>query len=99
MLCIFRPNKLVRIETDTLDLVIGVYICQRREGKWHLVAYYSRKMIAPKQNYDIYNKELFVVVSALQNWRVYTESCLELTVYTDHKNLLSFIIIKQLNRR
>ena len=51
-------------------------------------------MTAPEQNYDIHDKELLAVVSALQNWRVYVESCSELTIYTDHKNLLNFTIIK-----
>ena len=56
-------------------------------------------MSAPEQNYNIYDKELLAVVYALQNWRVYAESCSELTIYTDHKNLLSFTTTKALNRR
>ncbi len=56
-------------------------------------------MLVVEQNYNIYDKELLAVVYILQNWRVYIESYLELTIFTDYKNLLNFIIIKELNRR
>ena len=63
------------------------------------MAYFLRKMSLAEQNYDIYNKELLVVVNALEQWRQYAESCSELTIYTNYKNLLSFTTIKALNRR
>ena len=63
------------------------------------MAYFLRKMLAAEQNYDIHDKELLVVVNALEQWRQYAESYLELTVYTDHKNLLNFTTTKALNRR
>ena len=63
------------------------------------MAYFLRKISLAEQNYDIYNKELLVVVNALEQWRQYTESYSELTIYTNYKNLLSFTTIKALNRR
>ena len=99
VLCSFRTGEPARIETDASDLAIGACICQQREDKWHPIAYHSRKMSTAEQNYDIHDKELLAVVCALQNWRVYVESCSELTIYTDHKNLLNFTTTKQLNRR
>ena len=36
---------------------------------------------------------------ALQYWRVYAKGCPKLDIYTNYKNLLNFIIIKELNRR
>ena len=95
----FRNNEPARMETDASDLAIGACISQEREGRWHPIAYYSRKMTGAEQNYDIYNKELLAVVEALQHWSIYAESCSDLTVYTDHKNLLTFTTTKQLNRR
>jgi len=56
-------------------------------------------MLVAEQNYNIHDKELLAVVYTLQNWRVYAESYLELTIFTDYKNLLNFIITKELNRR
>ena len=99
VLCTFRANEPARIETDASDLAIGACLCQEKDSKWHPIAYYSRKMSAAEQNYDIHDKELLAVVCALQNWRVYAESCSELTIFTDHKNLLNFTTTKELNRR
>lgn len=61
----FHSGELARIETDTLDLVIGACLCQLRDRKWHLIVYYSRKMLAAEQNYDIHDKELLAVICAL----------------------------------
>ena len=52
-----------------------------------------------EQNYDIYNKELLIVVESLKYWRVYAESYSQLNIFTDYKNLLNFIITKALNQR
>ncbi len=95
----FQANEPARIETDASDLAIGACLCQEKDGKWHLITYYSRKMSAAEQNYNIYDKELLAVVYTLQNWRVYAESYSELTIFTDYKNLLNFTTTKELNRR
>ena len=36
-----------------------------KNQKWHPVTYYSRKILAVEQNYDIYDKELLTVVYTL----------------------------------
>ena len=69
------------------------------DGKRYPIAYYSRKFTPAEQNYDIYDKELLAIVAAIQHWRIYAESASELTIYTDHKNLLHFTTTKELNRR
>jgi len=63
----FRNGEPARIETDASDLVIGACLCQQKDGKWHPVAYYSRKMSPAEQNYDIHDKELLAVVCSLQH--------------------------------
>ena len=40
----FDTKKLLRIESDVLDLAIGVCLTQEYEGKQHLVAYMLRKL-------------------------------------------------------
>ena len=95
----FDPKKLSRIETDASDLAIGACWMQEHDGRWHLIAYMSRKLSPAEQNYDIYDKELLAIVAALETWRVYAEGLPDLTIFTDYKNLLHFTITKQLNRR
>ena len=67
MLCTFRANEPAHVETDASDLAISACLCQEKDGKWHPIAYYSRKMSVVEQNYDIHDKELLAVVYALQN--------------------------------
>jgi hypothetical protein len=66
---------------------------------WHLMIYYFRKLLLAEQNYDIHDKKLLAIVAVLKAWRVYTEEALELTILTNHKNLLHFITTKKLNKR
>ena len=99
VLVTFKEGMPIRIETDASDQAMGACLCQERQGKWHPIAYYSRKMPGAEQNYDIHDKELLAIVEALDHWRVYAESCSELTIFTDHKNLLQFTTTKKLNRR
>ncbi len=61
--------------------------------------YLSRKLLLIEQNYDIYDKKLLAIVAFLELWRVYIEELLELTILTNHKNLLHFTTTKQLNKR
>ena len=78
----------MRLETDASDLALGACITQERDGQWHPIAYYLRKFTAPEERYDVHDKELIAIVNLLQHWRVYAESCLDLTIYTDYKNLV-----------
>ena len=95
----FDTKKPSRIETDASDLAIGACLTQEYEGKWHPVVYMSRKLSPAEQNYDIHDKELLAIVAALETWRVYAEGSPDLTIFTDHKNLLHFTTTKKLNRR
>jgi hypothetical protein len=96
---IFQAGQPLRFETDASDLALGGCASQLHEGKWHPIAYYSRKFSGPEERYDVHDKELLAIVACLQHWRVYAESCSELTIFTDHKNLVNFTTTKVLNRR
>ena len=87
------------MKIDASDLAIGACILQMHNEKWHSVTYFSRKLTSVEQNYDIHDKKLLTIITALKQWRTYAEEAFSLTVYTNHKNLITFIIIKQLNRR
>jgi hypothetical protein len=95
----FRSGEPLRFETDASDLAMGAVMLQERDGKWHPVGYHSRKFSGAEENYDVHDKELLAIVDALQHWRIYAESCSDLTIFTDHKNLTHFTTTKQLNRR
>ncbi|UTT89148.1 hypothetical protein NDA17_005448 [Ustilago hordei] len=57
-----------RLETDASDFAIAGVLKQEHEGRWHPVAFYSRKMSSAKKNYEIHDKELLAVVACLTQW-------------------------------
>ena len=67
------------------------------DEKWHFVTYFSKKSTSVEQNYDIHDKKLLAIVTALKQWKINTKEAFSLTVYTNHKNLITFITIKQFN--
>ena len=91
----------MRVKIDLLDFILGIYLMQKHKDKvQHLVIYYSYKIILLELNYNIYNKELLAIIIALKKQRVFLQGIVELfIVKTDHKNLIGFLIIKELNRR
>ena len=67
ILKIYRLELPIRVKIDLLDFILGAYIVQKYKDKiWHLVVYYSRKLIPLELNYDIYDKELLAIVTALK---------------------------------
>ena len=57
---------------DLLDFILGVYMVQKyKDGIWHSVVYYSRKLTPLELNYNIYNKELLAIVTVLKEWRAF----------------------------
>jgi hypothetical protein len=97
----FDPEKEIMVETDASDYALGGVINQQgTDGKWHPIAFYSRKLTAAELNYEIHDKELLAIVECLREWRVYLEGPKhKVKIYSDHKNLLYFTTTKVLNRR
>jgi RNase H-like domain found in reverse transcriptase len=71
ILKIYILSLLTVVEIDVLDFVLGIYLVQKYLNRWHLVIYYSRKMTLLELNYNIYNKELLGIVTALKEWRAF----------------------------
>ena len=66
ILKIYTLNLLIVVKTDVLNFILGIYLVQKYPDGWHLVIYYSRKMIPLELNYNIYNKELLGIITALK---------------------------------
>ena len=63
ILKIYLLILLIKIEINILDYILGVCLLQKHIDRvWYLVIYYNRKLILLELNYDIYNKELLVIV-------------------------------------
>ena len=109
----FDPECHIRIETDTSGYAIGGVLSQLASetipdgvvtkadlGQWHLVAFFSRKMISAKTRYKTHNGKLLAIVEAFKTWCYYLKVCKhKVLVLTDHNNVCRFIDTKSLSSR
>ena len=63
------PNfaKTFEIECDASNIGLGDILLQ----KGHLIAYFSEKLKGTHLNYSTYDKKIYALVRALQNWQHY----------------------------
>ena len=94
------PKGTFHIKVDALGFVLGGVLSQHHpNGKWHPIAFISQVMSPAKLNYDIYNKELLMIMYALDEWQPYLLHATEpFEIWTDHKNLTYFWQPQKLNR-
>ena len=99
----FDPERHIRIETDASGYAIGGVLSQLTSddsGRWHPVAFFSRKMIPAETRYETHDGELLAIVEAFKTWRHYLEgSRHEVLVLTNHNNLRQFMNTKSLSSR
>jgi hypothetical protein len=86
------------VETNILDWLAGdILLPKGEDSKLQLVAYCNCKYSVQECNYDIYNKELFMVIKALEEWRPKLEdSSQQFDIIMNHKHLYTFTITKRL---
>ena len=72
ILKIYRLELLIKVKTDLLDFILEVYIVQKYKDKiQYPIIYYSRKLTPLELNYNIYNKELLAIITALKKQRAF----------------------------
>ena len=87
---------------DSSDFTTGAVLSQQypEDDKWHPVAFLSKFLLAVEQNYEIHDKEMLVIVWALEEWQHFLEEAEhQFEVWMDHKNLEYFMKAKKLNCR
>ena len=100
VLALPRREGKFRVETDASGHAIGGVLSQEQEGKWKPIAFLSRTMQPAEWNYEIYDKELLVIVEALAKWRQYLLDTAEtFKIWMDHENLKYFWEPHKLNKR
>ncbi|KAF8628194.1 hypothetical protein AX14_011262 [Amanita brunnescens Koide BX004] len=78
-----------RMETDASDFAVAAILSQiQSDGIWRPIAFFSKAMNLAERNYEIYNKEMLVIVKAFEEWSHYLKGAKEtIEVLTDHQNL------------
>ena len=81
-----------RVEVDASSQGLGGVLSQKHpDGKWRTIAFISRVMSPAELNYDIYDKELLVIMYALDEWHPYLLHATEtFEIWTDYRNLSYF---------
>jgi hypothetical protein len=102
ILCFADDLKVFRIEVDSADFTTGAVLSQQSSDdlKWHPITSYSKSLNVVERNYEIHDKEMFMVMRLLEEWRHFLEGAkCQVKSWTDHKNLEYFMTVKKLNHR
>ena len=85
-------TKPFQIETNAFKYASGAVLTQTNmNSKQHPIAFLSKTFTEMKRNYDVYDRELLVIIRALTEWRHYIQGTNHMTmVYLDRKNLTYF---------
>ena len=69
-------------------------------GRWHLVAFFSQKIIPAKTRYETHDGKFLAIVEAFKTWRHYLEgSWHKVLMLTNYNNLCRFINTKSLSSK
>jgi hypothetical protein len=97
----FDSKFFIKLKTNAFDYEIVDIISQLQiDEQWRLVAFFSRKMIFAKMNYEMHDQELLIIVECFKHWRHYLKKNYHtMKVFIDHNNLKDFMNVKTLNER
>ena len=92
----YNLNLKIIVETDTSDYMSeGILSQYNKNDVLHSVTYFSKKHNSAECNYEIYNKELIVIVCTFKEWRLELKGfTYSIDVIMNHKNLEYFMFIK-----
>ena len=75
------------LETDASDYTISVVISQRdsESGKLHPITFHSWKFNSAELNYEIYDKEILIIIEIMNKYCHYFEELEQTTtIFSDH---------------
>ena len=97
----FDPEYHIRIETDVSGYAIGEVLSQLtldNLGQWHLIVFYSQKMMRAKTRYKTYNSKILAIIKAFKTWQHYLKRCKhKVLVLTNCNKLRRFMGTKSLS--
>ncbi|KAI0996563.1 hypothetical protein K3495_g11619 [Podosphaera aphanis] len=101
VLALYDPERLTVVEADCSGYVMGACLSQYDQtNTLRPIAYFSRKLSPAESNYEIYDKELLSIISAVKEWRGELMGLKDhFVILSDHKNLQYFMSTRKLSER
>ena len=101
VLRISDSSKPFEVKSDTSKFACGAVLYQQDTNRdWRPCAYYSKSFSETERNYQIYDRELLGIVSALEAWRYYIDRNSHTTkVLSNYQNLTYFRDSRKLDQR
>jgi len=96
ILVLFNHTCTTVIKTDFSDWCIDETLLQLMNDVWRLYVYYSKKNASAECNYEIYDKEMLIIIWCLKEWNAELRSVSSFQICIDHKNLKYFMTVKKL---
>ncbi|KAE8218058.1 hypothetical protein CF319_g7988 [Tilletia indica] len=97
----FDPSSPIQLITDASDFALAANLHQPdTAGIFYPVAFFSRQLAPAEKNYTAYDKEMLAIVEGLKQFRHWCHGCAsQLSILTDHRNLVYFQQAQRLNDR
>jgi len=95
----FDHTHMTVMKTDFSDWCIGEILLQLVNNVWRPCAYYSKKNTSAECNYEIYDKEMLIIIWCLKEWDTELRSVSSFQICTNHKNLKYFITVRKLTEQ
>ncbi|KAJ3559362.1 hypothetical protein NM688_g396 [Phlebia brevispora] len=100
VLAVPNDDDQFKVECDASKFALGAELAQKQDGTWRTIAYLSKSLSLAERNYEIYDRELLGLMTALDEWRHFLMGARQtFEIHTDHKNLEYFRKPQKLNPR
>src|SRR5258706_7082353 len=92
MLAFPSKSSPFHLECDASNFAMGAVLSQQQEDRlFHPIGFMSKSFSNTERNYQIHNKEMLVIMCALEEWRHFLKgSNQKFEIHMDHKNLSYF---------
>ncbi len=97
----FDQTRETILEIDLFNYVNDKVLSQYDDEEvLHLIVFYSKNMSSAECNYEIYDKELLIIIWAFEHWRFKLKlTDISIKMFIDHQALILLMKDKELSRR
>ncbi len=99
ILVLFDHTCMIVMKTDSSDWCINEILLQLMNNVWRPCAYYSKKNAPAECNYEIYDKEMLIIIQCLKKWDAELRSVSSFQIHMNHKNLKYFMTVRKLTEQ